>query len=93
MSERLPKTDNRPLRNQEASYCPTCKRFTEQTRGRERGERHCWSCGNNFTLDESRQAEAREKLAPHWTCALCEQPLGGFAAVKAHQCPVRLARR
>lgn len=51
------KTDNQPLRNQQAVYCPTCERHTEQTRGKKRGTRHCWSCGNNFTLKESREAE------------------------------------
>lgn len=56
------KTANKPLRNQQAAYCPTCKRHTEQTRGHTRGERHCWSCGNNFTLKESRDAEANDTL-------------------------------
>ena len=52
--------DTEPLRNQAAAYCPTCKRHTEQTRGAKRGERHCWSCGENFTLRESRAAQEVE---------------------------------
>lgn len=51
--------DTKPLRNQQSAFCPTCELRTEQSKGRQRGERHCYSCGGSFTLKESREAERR----------------------------------
>lgn len=48
----------RRLRNQESFFCPTCQGYTEQERGRSRGERFCSACGSTFTLTESRTAHA-----------------------------------
>lgn len=69
------------LRNKESVYCPTCRRHTEQERGPNRGERYCGTCGETFTLDESRKtamsptdaAEKARELVRGWTQSL---PLG-----------------
>lgn len=51
--------NTRPLRNKESAFCPTCEARTEQCYGAQRGERLCTSCGNIFTLKESRERERK----------------------------------
>lgn len=48
----------------QCAFCPTCQRYPSQMRGTVRGTRHCFSCGEVFTLKESRKAEAEWKASP-----------------------------
>lgn len=63
---------NRPLRNQQAAYCPKCETHTEQSRGTKRGERLCHCCGEPFTLTESRKAERSAGHDVNCICVYCE---------------------
>lgn len=44
------------LSHRQSAYCPTCKSFTSQSRGYRYGTRYCGICGDEFSLQQSREA-------------------------------------
>ncbi len=59
------------LPQNQSAYCPKCELHTSQGRGAERGTRYCGSCGETFTLTESRAAEA-DSVHPAPTTPPCK---------------------
>lgn len=51
----------RSLSHKESVYCPVCKIHSSQERALKRGTRYCGTCGETFTLRESRDAEAKDR--------------------------------
>lgn len=55
-------SSHRLLSHRQSAYCPTCKSFTSQSRGYKYGTRYCGICGDEFSLQQSREAFTRDHV-------------------------------